>query len=87
MTGSEQRELAILATKFDALESRFEEHRKEAREGRQEVRDEIKELRSSVQEVLNALHGWRGGWKAMGIIATVAGVLGGLAVKFIPFLK
>ena len=87
MNGPEQRELGVLATKIEALEEKFDEHRREARESRAEMRADVTALRGSVQQVLDQMNGWRGGWRVMVVVAGIAGTLGGLAVKFLPFLK
>lgn len=84
MTGNEQREIGVLSAKLDALEEKFEQHRQDAKESRAETKADMKEIRASLQTVLDKLNGWQGGWKAMTIVASIAGTLGAAAVRYLP---
>lgn len=84
MTGAEQRELGVLATKMSNLESKFEEHRQETRDNRQAVQSELRDIKVSVQSVLDKMNGWRGGWKAMSVVGVITSAITTIVLQIIP---
>lgn len=51
-----------------------------------QLKEGMKELREDVKKLLAAVENAKGGWKTVMIFASASAAMGGLVVKFLPFL-
>ena len=47
---------------------------------------DMKELRSDVKQILAEMHKAKGGWRTLMLVGGMAGAVGALVGKFLPFL-